>query len=526
MAADEPIKDALCVRPPARLTSRIASVARDEVNTLVIAPDPPAKTDRLRFFDESLGRPVRGGTQVKYLIDGADTFAEVAAALKTATGPGHFIYLAGWHFEDDYDLGDGTTWWDRYGGASDRGVQIRMLAWATWAFPFKADYGHSNRQEVARMNTLANGGAVRDSRHINYGSHHQKIIVVFGTGGLVAFCGGVDLNGDRIYPADTGGSPLHDVHLRITGPAAFDLLETFVERWTDHPETSAIDAAKGPLLSPTMRSFPSQGGKELVMIGRTYGNPKGHGGVEYVANAVSASGLVGLVVSPLTEETYKFAPNGEQTARKMLCKAISEARRFIYLECQYFFLNGVPRSWLLSALRTSMPRIAHMTILVPHQAISQLGLSYRKSLVADLRALGGNKVRVFYLTNPDAAAGAYHTYTHAKMTIVDDAFALVGSMNYNRRSWTNDSEVVAGIYDTLEDEGCAYHLAHRLRIASWAEHLNMKTPEGYAELADGVASAVNWLNPPHGARVARYVNDRRDDAIEIIPWEVKDPDGT
>jgi phosphatidylserine/phosphatidylglycerophosphate/cardiolipin synthase-like enzyme len=54
------------------------------------------------------------------------------------------------------------------------------------------------------------------------------------------------------------------------------------------------------------------------------------------------------------------------------------------------------------------------------------------------------------------------------MTIVDDEFAVVGSMNYNRRSWTHDSEVVAAIHDTLEGDGKAYHFAHRLRIASWA----------------------------------------------------------
>jgi hypothetical protein len=43
-----------------------------------------------------------------------------------------------------------------------------------------------------------------------------------------------------------------------------------------------------------------------------------------------------------------------------------------------------------------------------------------------------------------------------------------------------------------------------MRIAIWQEHLNMQTSEGAAELADGVASSVHWLDRPPGARVRPY----------------------
>ena len=100
---------------------------------------------------------------------------------------------------------------------------------------------------------------------------------------------------------------------------------------------------------------------------------------------------------------------------------------------------------------------------------------------------------------------------------MDDEFAVIGSLNTNRRSWSHDSEVAAGIYDTSNDLAMTYHLAHWLRIELWKEHLNLQTPEGSAELADGVASAVHWLDLPSGARVQRYNEEEEGDYHIPVP---------
>ena len=56
-----------------------------------------------------------------------------------------------------------------------------------------------------------------------------------------------------------------------------------------------------------------------------------------------------------------------------------------------------------------------------------------------------------------------------------------------------------------------YHLAHWLRIELWKEHLNMMTVAANAELADGVASAVHWLNLPPNAKVRHYRHEEDGD---------------
>lgn len=56
---------------------------------------------------------------------------------------------------------------------------------------------------------------------------------------------GWTFNPDRLHPkgvkgSNATGSPLHDVHLRIEGPGALDLLTTFSKRWHATSQTSSI----------------------------------------------------------------------------------------------------------------------------------------------------------------------------------------------------------------------------------------------------------------------------------------------
>jgi phosphatidylserine/phosphatidylglycerophosphate/cardiolipin synthase-like enzyme len=60
-------------------------------------------------------------------------------------------------------------------------------------------------------------------------------------------------------------------------------------------------------------------------------------------------------------------------------------------------------------------------------------------------------------------------YVHAKACVIDDTWATVGSDNFNRRSWTHDSELSAVVVDQGTGE-TSY--ARRLRLALAAEHLD------------------------------------------------------
>jgi len=312
---------------------------------------------------------------------------------------------------------------------------------------------------------------------------------------------------------DTIGAPLHDAHVRMVGPAALDLLKTFVERWKDHPDVAGLPANRQTLSGEAMLSSSQPtAGEQIVQIGRTFGNGSNHSGI--------------------ARKRYSFAPQGERTASMVIAHAIQSAKRFIYIEDQCF-TNANLGKILIQAL----PNIEHLTILMPHGSISDQpdGRPHRHRIIEALQNAGGEKVRVFCRAKPltpeqekqfaenvqkkksddfskqcatrngrNFHGANPHAYIHAKLVIVDDRFASIGSPNCNSRGWTHDSEVTAGVFDESHDDTLALHFAHRLRIKVWAEHLRMDTPEGHAELWDGVASSVHWDRLPPISRVVRY----------------------
>ena len=88
--------------------------------------------------------------------------------------------------------------------------------------------------------------------------------------------------------------------------------------------------------------------------------------------------------------------------------------------------------------------------------------------------LRSDRVAVYDLENADGVP----IYVHAKVCIVDDEWFACGSDNFNRRSWTNDSELTCAVV--------APEVARSLRSELWSEHLG-----GSAEL-DPVAGFEAW----------------------------------
>ena len=95
-------------------------------------------------------------------------------------------------------------------------------------------------------------------------------------------------------------------------------------------------------------------------------------------------------------------------------------------------------------------------------------------------------------------------YVHAKVCVVDDVWASVGSDNFNRRSWTHDSELSCAVLDETRDERAptdpaglgdgARVFARDLRLRLWREHLD-RDPDGgddadLLDPADAVAAVT------------------------------------
>jgi phosphatidylserine/phosphatidylglycerophosphate/cardiolipin synthase-like enzyme len=484
--------------PPEMLIKRDAWVQLNKLNTIVI-PHDPQDDNALQWAckencpaDQAV--PMQSsGNEAVYLIDGKEALPQFQCEIEKTAGPGDFIYLLGWFCDIDMPFPrTGRTLRQMWTEKAKAGVTIRVMLCAQQHEGNGIIMRDANEKAVEFVNSLSPweergqadsiAGGILDEHFAVLGSHHQKILIVKAGDQLTGFCGGVDVNPDRITPC-TDGAPIHDVHCRIRGPAALGLLRIFYDRWNDyvtqmHPsplvegmssQYGGTPAAGGLLSEHGVTTRPA--GTFQVQVCRTFGR--------------------------IRTKPYAFAKKGDQSIRKMIENAIQQAQRFIYIEDQYLIDQDIAK-----LIATQLPKLRHVTILIPPPNFNTYFSIARGKFLDILYKAGGGKVNVYY---PSSAIDGCGTYVHAKTWVFDDKFAAIGSANCNYRGLTHDSEVSAGIYAS-KDSTLTYTFAHRLRIKLWAHHLNMDNERGWAELADGVASVDAW-KPGSGAqnlRVARF----------------------
>ena len=80
----------------------------------------------------------------------------------------------------------------------------------------------------------------------------------------------------------------------------------------------------------------------------------------------------------------------------------------------------------------------------------------------DMMEVAPDRVAIYGIENHAGTP----VYVHAKACVIDDTWASIGSDNFNRRSWTHDSELSAVVVDE------AGEYARRLRLTLAAEHLD------------------------------------------------------
>ena len=110
-------------------------------------------------------------------------------------------------------------------------------------------------------------------------------------------------------------------------------------------------------------------------------------------------------------------------------------------------------------------------------------------------------------------------YVHAKVCVIDDVWASVGSDNLNRRSWTHDSELSCAVIDdrtgragtaVLDRFGDgARAFARELRLELAAEHLGRAAGD-VDDLVDPLAmfAAFAAAADQPGSRLRRYRDHR------------------
>jgi len=128
-----------------------------------------------------------------------------------------------------------------------------------------------------------------------------------------------------------------------------------------------------------------------------------------------------------------------------------------------------------------------------------------------------------------------YQYIHSKVFIFDDAFCTIGSMNFNLRSTTHDSELSIGFYEPgNRDNG----IAKRLRVGLWTRHLGLSQgdlgllddPQKGIALWNGVdrAPSFNWPDLAIGSKAFNNIildKLKHDHWASLHPAPLTLPDG-
>ncbi|HOW62711.1 MAG TPA: cardiolipin synthase [Candidatus Contendobacter sp.] len=213
---------------------------------------------------------------------------------------------------------------------------------------------------------------------------HRKIVVC---DGQVGFTGGINISEEHSV-ACNGRSAWRDTHLRIEGEPVHRLQFIFLEDWYFATDQTPF----APEFFPPGPAHP---------------------------------------VGPWVQVVESGPDNDRQTLAHCFFTAIASARREVLLATPYF----VPNEALNTALMNAALRGVEVTILAPRRSDSWLVTAAARSYYDELVRAGV----AIYEYGP--------AMLHAKLLMVDERVAVVGSANFDNRSLTLNFEAMAVLYD-------------------------------------------------------------------------------
>jgi phosphatidylserine/phosphatidylglycerophosphate/cardiolipin synthase-like enzyme len=430
-------------------------------------------------------------SSVEFVVDGRVWMRRMRELL-TSLGPGDAAYICGLQLEPDMDLTGrqaGEPGHEPLGDLLARlagdGVDVRViLAGAVVSSsitrptigPFHQNVisAHRLRRWSCDGATPLAGRVLLDWSGSGVGSNHQKITLVRRGTELTACVGGIDYAASRIDEsphhrlAVRGGRwGWHDAGTIIRGPATTDVWRVFRMRWI-----GAVNLPRRRYVWPQLKGLQvlNPAGTPPVI-----GPPPAQPAQSAPGSACQVLRSVGPwyidSVLPWERQHYSgVAPDGVHEVYLTLVQAIGAARRYVYIEDQYFreYPGGDHRFELYAHLRAAAARGVKVILVGsgtrdPAESTplinGTVNADLQKKIIDPLPQQLRRNVGLWRIE---------HLTVHTKIVIVDDRFAAVGSANFFSRSMVGvDTELTTAVTTTGDN-------VRDLRVRLWAEHL--RTP--------------------------------------------------
>ena len=327
----------------------------------------------LRRIDQA---PILGGNRVEVFTGGAEAFAAMREAGLAAERE---IILESYIFKDD---ATGRSFLEAAASAARRGAAVRVMADAVGSLDTPARFwremaGHD--VEVLLFNPF-----FRRFWWFQPFRDHRKILAV---DRKVAFTGGMNIGEEYGSPRARSGAAWRDTHVRVEGPAAWEMAVVFAEGWT------------------------RAGGRPFVIE-------------PLAAGETDAEGARILVLD-------SRPGRGQAESAAVLAAIVGAARRYVWITNAYF----APGRIAIDILGEAAARGVDVRLLLPGWTDVPLLRHAAHGYYADLLARG---VRIFEY-------GGH--VLHAKSLVADGYASVVGSSNLDSLSFVFNAECNLVILD-------------------------------------------------------------------------------
>jgi cardiolipin synthase A/B len=268
--------------------------------------------------------------------------------------------------------------------AVKRGVEVRVLIDEVGARYSFPPIAHVLRHADIRTALFMPSSLPWQTTYMNLRSH-RKILVA---DGRVGFTGGINIRGDNVLGREDSDPRVRDMHFRVSGPIVGQLQETFAHDWM----FTTGEVLQGETWFPALD-----------------------------------------VDGPVLARGIKDGPDADyDKLRQMILGAVACAGQSVRIATPYF----LPDSALIAALNTAALRGVDVEILLPGRC--------------NLRAVGWAQTAQLWQVL-QRGCRVWHTpppFDHSKVMIVDGAWSLIGSANWDPRSLRLNFEFNIECYDT------------------------------------------------------------------------------
>ena len=265
-----------------------------------------------------------------------------------------------------------------------QGVEVRIIYDDVGCWNVKGDFFERMREAGIEVHGFMPVKFPAFTGKVNY-RNHRKLCVVDGKTGYI---GGMNIA--TRYIQGRSGQAWRDTHLRIRGGAVYGVQRAFLVDWYFVDRTLISDRRFYPEVSEKIKN-------------------------DCLIQIVTSS-----PVSPWPDIMQGYV------------RILLQARHYVYMQTPYF----LPTEPVLFAMRTAALAGVDVRLMIPYKTDAKLVEWASRSYVTQTVESG---VKVYLYK-----AG----FNHSKLLVSDDALCTVGSTNIDFRSFENNFEANAFIYDS------------------------------------------------------------------------------